>query len=32
MATENVALAVGADGSVLTKSDTQQGVPTGKHC
>ncbi len=29
MATENVALAVGADGSVLTKSDTQQGVPTG---
>jgi 2-oxoglutarate ferredoxin oxidoreductase subunit alpha len=29
MATENVALAVGADGSVLTKSDTQQGVPKG---
>jgi len=29
MATENVALAVGADGSVLTKSDMQQGVPKG---
>ncbi len=29
MATENVALPVGADGGVLTKSDTQQGTPTG---